>query len=113
MDKKEAFKAFARLHPELISQTMNNNMTWQKFYEIYDIYGEDMNVWKDYIKPNNSSNIANDLTSKLKNVDMNSISEHIKTAQKALSLVSELTSKGQSAAVIPKVPRPVNQFFED
>ena len=24
-------------------------MSWQKYYEIYDMYGEDENVWKDYI----------------------------------------------------------------
>ena len=53
---------------------------------------------------------------KIKNIDVNSIQEHIKTAQKALNLVSELTSKGAenvSSFKGPVTPRPLNKFFED
>ena len=57
------------------------------------------------------------ITNKIKNIDMNSIQEHIKTAQKALNLVSELTGKSETTspvtASVPKVPRPINHFFED
>lgn len=118
MNKKEQFKAFARIHPELVAHIKSGTMTWQKFYEIYDIYGEDPTAWKEYITTSNepdSQNIASSLQDKLKNIDMNSIQEHIKTAQKALSLVSELTTKGASNVTnaIPKVPRPINKFFED
>lgn len=117
MDTKESFKNFAKKHPELIEHVKNNNMTWQKFYEMYDIYGEDENVWKKYIS--NSSGVfnADEITKKIKNIDVNSIEEHIRTAQKALSIVSELTGKKGSesavSSVIPKVPRPINKFFED
>lgn len=117
MDKKESFKEFAKHHPELIEHVKNNSMTWQKFYEMYDIYGEDENIWKDYIRKNNTSFNAEELTKKIKNIDMNSIEEHIKTAQKALSIVSELTTKSASSSeignTVPKVPRPINKFFED
>ncbi len=119
MNKKEQFKMFARKHPELITHIKSGNMNWQKFYEIYDIYGEDETVWHEYIANSSSGkdnlNLSKNIENKLKNVDMNSIQEHIKTAQKALSLVSELTTKNVSnaSAVIPKVPRPINQFFED
>ena len=40
MDKKEAFKSFISTHPELITYVKNKESTWQDFYEIYDIYGE-------------------------------------------------------------------------
>ena len=86
MDKKEAFKNFARLHPELVSYIKSGEMSWQKFYEIYDIYGEDSSAWQNYLLSNSTSNSgssADALASKLKNIDMNSIQEHIKTAQKA------------------------------
>ena len=36
-------------------------MTWQKFYEIYDLYGEDDSIWNDF-KDNdtvNDNNIIN------------------------------------------------------
>ena len=119
MNKKEQFKNVARLHPELVNYIKSGEMTWQKFYEIYDIYGESQTAWDPYIPKISSSNtnpdITNTIQDKIKNIDMNSIQEHIKTAQKALSLVSELTGKSSitPSNAIPKVPRPINQFFED
>ena len=122
MDKKEQFKNFARIHPELVEYIKNGEMTWQKFYEIYDIYGEDTTAWNSYLKKDNrsqptSSDSISTITEKLKNIDMKSIQEHIKTAQKALTLVSELTGKSETTspltATVPKVPRPITQFFED
>ena len=119
MEKKEEFKNFARLHPELLDYIRTKEMTWQNFYEIYDIYGSDENAWQKYLNksPNTSKDTMNVLTEKLKTMDMNSIQEHIKTAQKALSIVSELTGKTETisplTASVPKVPRPINKFFED
>ncbi len=122
MNKKEEFKNFARLHPELVTYIRNGDMTWQKFYEIYDIYGPLDSAWSSYFTTNTTTNnVSSDpvgaFTDKIKSIDMNSIQEHIKTAQKALNLVSELTGKSETTtpltASIPKVPRPINQFFED
>ena len=45
---KETFKEFIRNKPELINHVNNGTMTWQKFYELYDLYGEDDNIWKQY-----------------------------------------------------------------
>ena len=50
MEKKEEFKNFARLHPELLDYIKNKEMTWQNFYEIYDIYGSDENAWSKYLQ---------------------------------------------------------------
>ena len=36
---KESFKDFARLHPELATQVVNNKISWQKLYELYDRMG--------------------------------------------------------------------------
>lgn len=117
MSKKEEFKNFAKIHPELISWVQSGDMTWQKFYEIYDIYGSSNEVWNDYFKNKTSTLGMEGFTEKLKNFDMNSIQEHIKTAQKALNLVQELTSKGadnlSNITKGPSVPRPINKFFED
>ena len=85
-------------------------MSWQQFYEIYDIYGESTSAWKEYLNPSGTEKLAD----KLKNIDMNSIQEHIKTAQKALNLVQELTGKSNGEVVKgPSAPRPLNKFFED
>ena len=112
MSKKEEFKNFAKNHPELITYLHNNpNSSWQKLYEIYDIYGEDENTWKPYLNSNNSS-----FTDILKGVDMSKMHEHIGTAQKALNLIQELTTKGsENIANIkgPTIPRPITNFFGD
>ncbi len=120
MAKKDEFKLFAAKHPEFVSQVKNGKTTWQNLYEIYDIYGEQESAWSSYLENNNTSKIADsgfkNFTDKLKNMDFNSIQEHINTAQKALGIVQELTSKGasSSAAVSSIVePRPINKIFED
>ncbi len=121
MAKKDDFKIFASKHPELVKYIKNKEMTWQNFYEIYDIYGEKEEAWSDYFKSSSTGTTANNtgslksFTDKLKNIDMNSIQEHINTAQKALGIVQELTSKGTAATAATEVinPRPINKIFED
>lgn len=119
MATKDDFKIFARKHPELVSFIKNGEASWQKFYEIYDIYGEEENAWKDYFKketPNKQTdyNLKN-LTDKIKNIDLNSIQEHITTAQKALGIVQELTGKTNVSTTEKEIiePRPINKIFED
>jgi hypothetical protein len=113
MSKKEEFKLFAGKHPELVKYIKSGDASWQRFYEIYDIYGEDENAWKDYIGTNNDYNFKA-LTDKLKNIDINSIQEHITTAQKALGIVGELVGKGSPKVETEEVlPRPINKIFED
>lgn len=117
MDKKESFKAFAKTHPELLASIRNGETSWQKLYEVYDIYGEDDRAWNTYFNKNTSSvNNSLNFTDIVKNIDMESVQKHINTAQKALGLVQELTSKGASTSAIskgPVTPRPINKFFED
>ena len=116
MANKESFRKFIASKPELASYVNNGNMTWQKFYEMYDLYGEESSVWNEYRNSKNESNNGeiNKINDLIKNVDLNSIKEHINTAQKALDFVQELTGKG--TVVSPKsipTPRPLNKFFED
>ena len=115
MSKKDDFKAFVATKPELASYISNGQMTWQKFYELYDIYGKDSAIWKDYSRSSSSDNLGVSKINELfKNVDMNSIKEHINTAQKALDFVQELTGKGTDVVnKTPVTPRPLNKFFED
>ena len=49
MNKKDEFKNFVKKNPSLIKHVKDGSMSWQKYYEIYDMYGEDENAWKDYI----------------------------------------------------------------
>ncbi len=122
MNKKDEFKIFASKHPELSKYIKNGEMTWQKFYEIYDIYGEDTSAWSNYFNEktaeNNSSRGIGELPNFIKNIDMDSIQKHIQTAQKALGVIQELTTKSPSSDATnitkgPTTTRPINKFFED
>lgn len=118
MNKKDEFKVFASKHPELVSYISSGEMSWQKFYEIYDIYGESEDAWQSYFVREDNASTVTGFADKLKSFDMNSIQEHIKTAQKALNLVEELTTKSTEnissiASKGPNIPRPLNKFFED
>lgn len=112
---KEEFKKFAKVHPELIEYIKNGEMTWQKFYEIYDIYGEDKEAWKTYSQKN--TNLPNGIQDIISGISAESIKKHIDTAQKAISVVQELTSKSKDQVVknVGKIvsPRPINKIFED
>ena len=118
MSKKEEFKEFVKTKPELVDFIKNGEMTWQKFYEIYDIYGSDESAWERYRKSEKASLGAgiSSITDLVKNIDVESIQKHINTAQKALGVVQELTNKPANISNIPKgplTPRPLNKFFED
>ena len=117
MDKKEAFKNFAKSHPELLGSIKSGDTSWQKLYEIYDIYGEDDRAWNTYFNKNTTNSVGlGNISDIVKNIDMDSVQKHINTAQKALGLVQELTSKGTGVASNiqgPSSPRPINKFFED
>lgn len=118
--KQEEFKNFIKTKPELIHYVQNGEMTWQKFYELYDIYGEDENVWNKYILNNDRSTVdsINKITNMVKNVNVDSIKSHINTAQKAIDFVQDLTKKTPQNITNnlnkgPVLPRPLNKFFED
>lgn len=114
MDKKEEFKEFAKNNPHLIEYVKSGEMTWQKFYEIYDIYGEDNNIWDKYKKEENNEEQIGGISSLMKGIDLDKIQEHIKTAEKALGFISELTKKDVTPDIkIPETPRPITNFFKD
>ena len=118
MSKIEEFKEFIRNKPELVEFIKNKEMTMQQFYEIYDVYGSDENAWKPYERVTIENNkVSPKLTDIMKNLNIDEIQKHINTAQKALGVVEDLTSKGtNNLSNIVKGPltsRPLNKFFED
>ena len=121
MSKLTSFKEFVKNNPSLIKFVKEDKMTWQKFYELYDLYGTDENVWNKYILDdrNEVENSISKITNMVKNVDVDSIKSHINTAQKAIDFVTDLTKKNgvnnphQNLAKGPVSPRPLNKFFED
>lgn len=115
MDKKNEFKVFVGRHPELLSYIKNHEMTWQDFYEIYDIYGDSEDAWQKYFesptRADTSTDKISELTNLFKNVNMDSIQKHINNAQKAINIIQELTKKTPEITI--KSARPITKFYGD
>ena len=121
---KETFKAFARNHPELATSVLKNNTTWQKLYEIYEIYGESSNIWNTYIMPNTAtsslrtaSNSATtslkDLFNTVKNIDLNSVQKGGENLQKTIGILQDIGFTNTKGAQNLYEPRPIYKHFED
>ncbi len=120
---KEEFKSFVRKNPSLIKYVNNNSMTWQKFYEMYDMYGESNDIWNNYlnatsnniVKTNtlsSSENAFRELVNTVKTINLEKVQKGINSLQKTISLVQEL---GSSNNTTPKEyeRRPIYKHFED
>ena len=119
--KKEEFKEFVKKNPKLITYVKNNEMTWQKFYEMYDLYGEDENIWKDYLKKEEVKEVIKTATTGfgisevvnwLKNVDLDGLQEGIGNVQRVLGVMQDFTKKEKTEQSAYK-PRPLYKHFED
>ena len=119
MDKKEEFKEFIKTKPELVNYVKDKKYTWQDFYEVYDIYGKDEEVWKKYkeeVSVRSDSNSLKELTSLVKNINLDNVQKYINNAQKAINVIQELTSTSKTPNIptsVPKTPRPITKFFGD
>lgn len=126
MTNIDSFKLFVKENPNLITYVRNGDMSWQKFYELYDLYGEDDSVWKDYIikkdirketgnvttNSNISSNSFSNIFDMVKNIDTDKLQSGITSMQKAIGLFSEMLAKDKSD-VNTYTPRPIYRKFDD
>ena len=117
---KETFKVFVRKHPELAESTLNNTTTWQKLYELYEMYGENSSVWNNFFKvdstsSNNVTSTVGNFLNTIKNVDMDTVQKGIDNIQKTIGLLQDIgIGAGTTATVArPYEPRPLYQHFDD
>lgn len=121
---KENFKEFVRKNPKLITYVKNNEMTWQQFYELYDLYGEEENTWSTYLKEENKTEDAiktatafglTDFIGWLKTVNLDNVQEGIGNIQRVLGIFQDFSKK--DTKVEPQKneykPRPLYKHFED
>lgn len=114
MSKLDDFKKFVAHHPEFVDYVKDNNVSWQTFYELYDLYGEDENIWKKYMKKDIKDSINIDgLLKTVKNINLDSLEENISSLQKAVSLVEELTRKSEVKDNIPVKEEKIDNIYGD
>ncbi len=127
MTKKDAFKSFVRKNPNLIKYVRTGEMDWQKFYELYDLYGEDETAWSLYLKKEKTESQASvnqetnktaegllGMASLLKGIDLNTVQNGVSSLQRVVGLLQELGTKSPKEEVKPAYkPRPIYKHFED
>lgn len=130
MASKEEFKIFVKDHPKLIGHVKNGDMNWQKFYELYDLYGAKSDVWDEYLKAKedlsgNNENVEKaaagalagfglaDVMNFMKGINLDELQSGVNSLQRVVGVLQDF-GKGDS---VPKKdqykPRPVYKHFED
>ena len=116
MSKKD-FKMFVRSNPNLVKYVDDGTKTWQDFYEMYDIYGENSDIWNKYknIETTTSKKTISvadtslkDIFNTLKKIDLDQVKKGAEGLQKAISLFQGLGKKEDIYE-----PRPLYQHLED
>lgn len=120
---KEDFKNFVRRNPNLASHVNNNEISWQKLYEMYDLYGENSNVWNDYLNPVQDRSVpkvtpANEMAFKelvnmVKSIDLEKVRSGIEGVQKTISLVQDLGFGSNNKVREEYQGRPLYQHLDD
>lgn len=117
--KIDEFKDFVRNNPHLINYVKNKKMTWQQFYEIYDLYGESDKIWDDF-KDNvtnnttTSSNLVNtikEIFGLVKGIDLNNVRKALTSLDKAIEAFKGFNNDSNTSSKYEE--RPKNKYFED
>lgn len=115
---KEEFKKFVSRNPNLIDYVNNKKMTWQQFYEMYDLYGENNSIW-DNFKENKTSNPSSiglinaikEFIGLFKGIDLNTVQKTLTSLDKAIEAFKGFNSSEKIDNNYEE--RPKYKYFED
>lgn len=117
---KESFKLFVKKHPEFIKYINNGEMTWQKFYETYDIYGENSEVWDKFGEKESLKQASllgdtslKDIFNAVKQIDLDTVKKGVDGLQKAVGLIQDIAGNKTVANPNNYQRRPMYKYFED
>lgn len=125
MTKIDNFKSFVRKNPNLITYVREKNTSWQEFYELYDLYGEDPTIWNKYLNKEekkieeqttstSNANPLNNILTMAKNIDADKLQDGLSSIQKAVDLFGGLLVKDKGTTTKSDyLPRPVYKRFDD
>jgi len=118
---KEAFKEFVRKNPQLINYVNNNKMTWQQFYEMYDLYGENNSIWDSFKDNTNNSStkvsstgivsVVKELLEMFKGIDLNTVQKALTSLDKAIEAFKGFNNNNNGTTNYEE--RPKYKYFED
>ncbi len=120
---KVEFKEFVSKNPHLINQVTSGKTSWQKLYEIFDLYGESSTVWDNYkeiktdLRTTTNSNFNSgfkDLFNMVKGVDLESVQKGLNSLDKAIEAFKGIIPNNSSTPLKDVYePRPTYKYFED
>ncbi len=109
------FKSFVKQRPNLANSVVNGDTSWQKLYELYELYGSDSSVWDRYLSPSKTVTLK-DILDSLKNIDVTEIQNSITSLQKGILYIEDLIKSKESKLPIINSnyePRPIYKYFDD
>ena len=114
MNNLDNFKSFVKSNPTFANYIKDGTMTWQKFYELYDMYGEESSIWDEFRGESKKNSMTiNDMINLAKNIDINKLQDGVNSLSKAVGLFSDLFANKTSSSVDNYKPRAIYRRFED
>ena len=121
---KDSFKEFVKRNNNLINIVEKGETTWQKLYELYDLYGENSSIWNKYLNNNtinnnsnvNISNLTNnfkEIINFVKGIDLNSIQKGLNGLDKAIDAFKDILPDKPKVPDNIYEPRPNYTYYED
>ena len=117
----ENFKNFVRNKPNLQNFVAKGEMSWQDFYNMYELYGEQNSVWDKYLNINNGIQSSTAVTLKdmigmFKNIDMTEVQNSITSLQKGIGYIEDLVKTKEKNIPVRKSSyeaRPLYRYSDD
>ena len=117
----ENFKNFVRNKPNLQNFVAKGEMSWQDFYNMYELYGEQTSVWDKYlsassVNQNTSAVTLKDMIGMFKNIDMTEVQNSITSLQKGIGYIEDLVKTKEKDIPVRKSSyesRPLYRYFDD
>lgn len=112
----ESFKSFVREKPNLVKFINNKEMTWQQFYEMYELYGENHSIWNKYLGITNTSSVSfKDMLGMFRNINPDELQKGIGSLQKGIGYLQGLVTEKATSATRKSTyePRPMYKYFDD